>query len=102
MSTNSERLRVLAEMARARNGRLAVDWFTRAQIPRWKLILLNGQWYERERLRQRLERSRGAANRRLTVPATGRRLTNAEIEDASNTSPWRLYDPPRWRRQQRR
>lgn len=84
MNREAERLRALAKVARARNGRLAIDWITRTQKPRWHMMALDSQQYNRGRLR-------AMADRRPVVPSTSRRLTNAEMRRIRDPNPWRLF-----------
>lgn len=87
MEAAAEELRRLARVARKRNGRLEIDWISRRQKPRWKLIPLNSQWYDRRRLRNLLDRRPKPS----VVPASRRRLTQREIDDVQNDNPWRLF-----------
>jgi hypothetical protein len=80
----AERLGELAGVRRTRNGRLAVDWLSRRQVPRWRLVVLDGDWYARNGIRRR-------AAARPAVPKTGRRLTDAERADLADANPWRLW-----------
>lgn len=73
-----------AEVARFRDGRLEPDWLSRDLRPRWRMVRLNGQWYNRNRLRDRVE-ARGPQ-----VPATRRQLSNREQTNVTNTNPWSL------------
>lgn len=73
-----------AGMARFRDGRLETDWLSRDLRPRWRMVRLNGQWYNRNRLRNRVQ-ARGPQ-----VPATRRELTNAELDNVTNANPWSL------------
>lgn len=73
-----------AGVARFRDGRLEPDWLSRDLRPRWRMLRLNGQWYNRNRLRDRLE------ERGPQVPATRRALTAQELANARNTNPWSL------------
>lgn len=82
----AEQLRVLAGVARARNGRLATDWISRREKPRWKMIPLDGLWYNRERLR-RFMRARPPPP---IVPVSRRKLTSREVDAVFDTNPWRL------------
>ncbi len=79
---------MLARVARARNGRLAIDWISRRQMPRWRMLLVDGQHYDRQRLRRLLARAREAQPR---LPGATRRLTRAETEAALDPNPWRLF-----------
>jgi hypothetical protein len=85
----AERLRRLTGAARARNGRLAIDWMSRRQQPRWRMALLDGQHYNRGRLRRALEQRPPPP----AVPGSRRRMTQAELEALRDPNPWRLYDP---------
>lgn len=69
-------------MARARNGRLSVDWSSRRLRPRWHMLPLDSAWYDRSSVR---------AER--VVPDTSRPLTPDELRRVRNTNPWRLYPP---------
>lgn len=73
-----------AGVARYRNGRLEVDWLSRSLAPRWRMVRLDGQWYDRQALRDAV---RGGA---VEVPATRRRLSAEEVADAVNETPWSL------------
>ena len=68
-------------VVRLRNGRLEVDRLSRALRPHWRMVQLNGQWYDMESLRDATH-----------VPATRRRLTPAELELLRNPAPWALAD----------
>jgi len=82
-------LRGITQVHRTRNGRLQVDWLSRRSLPRYKMLALNGQWYDRRRLRDRI-RSDRAAGRRLSVPHSSRALTTAELAAATDPNPWSL------------
>lgn len=82
----AETLRDLADVARARNGRLEIDWLSRAQMPRWRMVELNGQWYDRDALRALLNRR----PRPEAVPASRRALTVAELQRVRDPAPWTL------------
>jgi site-specific DNA-cytosine methylase len=86
MEKHAEALRRLARVARMRNGRLAIDWTSRQQKPRWRMVPLDSQFYNRARLRN-------AAGARPVVPSTSRRLTPAELTRIQNTNPWSLFEP---------
>lgn len=74
-------------LARQRNGRLEVDWLTRELRPRWRMIQLDGQWYDLEGLRARLASSpRG----RPEVPGSRRALTAEELAAILDPNPWSL------------
>ena len=85
----ADTLRVLTRAARARNGRLAINWISRRQRPRWRMLRLDGDWYDRAAL-QALVRRRGAQ-----VPATRRALTAAELQELEDPNPWGLSPPRR-------
>jgi hypothetical protein len=79
----AERVRDLARVARLRNGRLEVDWLSRRLEPRWRMLALDGRWYDRARLRDWL-----AATGR---PPPGRAaLSVAERAAALDPEPWAL------------
>lgn len=68
-------------VARYLNGRLADDRMSRREVARWRLVRLDGVWYDRRRLADAL---RLAATRR--VPHSRRLLTPAdelELGDAA-------------------
>ena len=88
MADEAETLRDLAGVMRARNGRLAVDWVSRRQEPRWRMLRLDGQWYDRRRLRALL----ASRPRPEVVPASRRRLSAAELAAVRDANPWRLAD----------
>lgn len=85
----ADSLRALARMARARNGRLQINWVSRAQKPRWRMVFLDGQWYERDGLRALLDRR----PKPEVVPASRRRMTNAELRALRDPNPWGLFPP---------
>ena len=85
----AEQLRVLAGVARARNGRLEINWISRTQRPRWRMVFLDGRWYERESLGRLLDR-RPSPER---VPASRRQLTTEELWKLRDPNPWRLIPP---------
>jgi hypothetical protein len=84
-------VRDLAGTHRTRNGRLAVNWFSRRSKARWRLVPLDGQWYDRARLR-------GAVAKNRRVPHSMRPLTAEELADVLNAAPWSLAPPRRRRR----
>lgn len=67
--------------ARTRNGRPALDWLSRRSKPRWRMLALNGQWYDRNSLR---------ARRPTVVPHSRRPLTEAELATILDPNPWSL------------
>ena len=82
----AESLRRLVGAARARNGRLAVDWISRDQKPRWRMVRLDGVWYDRDALRALLDRRPPPP----AVPFSRRALTAAELRTVRNDNPWAL------------
>lgn len=78
------------QMSRTRNGRMAINWLSRRAIARWRMIPLDGQWYERGRLKTSV-----AAAPAGTVPHSRRKLTEAELRNVMNSAPWSLAP---WRR----
>jgi hypothetical protein len=82
-------LKNIAEVHRTRDGRLAVNWLSRREVARWKMMAMNGQWYDRGRLRQRV-RANANRGRAPAVPHSSRRMTNAEVAEALNANPWSL------------
>lgn len=85
----AEELRVLAGMARARNGRLEINWISRYEKPRWKMIKLDGEWYDRERLKKLLDRR---PKPEIVPGGSRRKLTAAELSLIRDTTPYSL-DP---------
>ncbi len=73
-------------LTRYLNGRLADDRLSRRQVPRWRLVRLDGVWYDRARLAERL-RSEAAARRRA-IPHSRRALTPAEIARLESPRPY--------------
>lgn len=101
-SKTAKNLQELTGVRRSRNGRLAIDWLSRRQKPRWRMVALDGQLYDRDRLRDRLQdrlRQRGTntaatvVNRAAVtvVPSTSRPLTPQEVAEVMNANPWRLF-----------
>lgn len=82
----AETLRDIAGVHRARNGRLDIDWISRSQKSKWRMVPLDGQWYNRAGL-VALVSKRPKPER---VPASRRELTNAELRDLTDPNPWRL------------
>lgn len=81
-------VRAATGVRRTRNGRLAINRLSRTAKPRWRMILLDGQWYDRDRLRALL-----AGARRTRVPHSTRELTVAELENIMDSEPWTLLPP---------
>ena len=71
-------------VARYLDGRLGDNRLSRREVARWRLVKLNGVWYDRARLAREL---RLAASRR--VPHSRRLLTPAESADLESA----LTDP---------
>ncbi len=84
-------VRAVTGVRRVRNGRLAINRLSRAAKPRWRMILLDGQWYDRDRLRALVSNTR----RRTAVPHSARALTAAELADVMDLEPWTLLPPRR-------
>lgn len=82
-------LRQLTGTARSRNGRLAIDWISRRQVPRYKMVLLDGVWYDRDDLRRVLSRR----PRPEAVPSSRRPLTAGELAGVRDPNPWSLAPP---------
>lgn len=82
-------LKGIADIHRTRDGRLAVNWLSRRQQARWRMLAMNGQWYNRGRLRNSV-RSNASRGKAPLVPHSSRRMTNAELANALNASPWSL------------
>lgn len=85
-------MRVVTGVRRTRNGRLAINRLSRTAKPRWRMILLDGQWYDRNRLRA-LVIDAQRAGRRTVVPHSLRNLTPAELANATDLQPWTLLPP---------
>ena len=77
-------VRNIAGVKRYRDGRLAINVLSRRQKPRWRMLMLNGDWYDRDRLRAELQ----AAG--FFVPQSRRPLTPNERGAARNLQPWTL------------
>jgi hypothetical protein len=73
----------LAAVRRYRNGRLAMNALSRRLKSRWRMIAIEDEWYDRERLRAELSRG-------LHVPQTRRALTQNELARIRNSFPWAL------------
>ncbi len=84
MSNRNRNVKNLADVTRYRNGRLAIDVLARRQKPRWRMLFLDGDWYDRNRLRAELARLGEF------VPQTRRALRLGEILAIRDTQPWRL------------
>lgn len=82
-------LKGIADLHRTRDGRLAVNWLSRREVARWRMLAMNGQFYDRGRLRERV-RSNARQGRVPAVPHSSRRMTNAEVAEALNANPWSL------------
>lgn len=87
-------VRNVTGVRRTRNGRLALNRLSRATKARWRMIQLDGQWYDRERLRAMTEAVQ-RSGRRATVPHSTRAMTTAELEDVLDLEPWTLLPPRR-------
>ncbi len=79
-------------MHRVRNGRLGVNRLSRREKARWRMLALNGEFYDRDRLRAALadQARRGLAA--PVVPHSRRRLTRAELDAIADPNPWRLWN----------
>ncbi len=93
-SSEADRVRDLVGIARYRNGRLGVNWLSRRQMPRWRLVSLNGTSYSRDGLRRRLEMLE-KLDRDLIVPVTRRLMTARELAAIRDPNPWSLFPPRR-------
>lgn len=80
----ARRLKELAGVARSRNGRLAVNWLSRQQKPRWRMVRMDSEWYDRDRMRD------WTIRRGEFVPVSRRALTVAELVDLRDPNPWGL------------
>lgn len=85
----AQTLRQLTGTARARNGRLAIDWISRRQEPRYKMTRLDGEWYDRDDLRRVLSKR----PRPEAVPVSRRPLTARELAGVRDPNPWSLAPP---------
>lgn len=88
MDREAQAMRAAARVMRARNGRLAVDWISRRQKPRWHMLPLDSTWYDRARLR-------ALVAARAVVPSTSRPLTPGERAAIADANPWSLHDKRR-------
>lgn len=98
MNREAQAMRAAARVMRARNGRLAVDWITRTQKPRWHMLPLDSTWYDRGRLRALVAARAGgvgAGGAGAVVPSTSRPLTRRELAAIANTNPWSLHNKKR-------
>ena len=83
---------VFADMHRTRNGRLATNRISRRAISRWRMVRLDGEYYDRARLRAALaDQKRRAPGAPPTVPHSRRRMTAFEIDDLFDPNPWVLF-----------
>ena len=85
----AEWVRELLELHRARNGRLAPDMLSRRLQARWRLLFLDGQYYDRARLRRLVER---VGRARAVVPDSRRRFGPSDWEALDDPSPWRVRE----------
>jgi hypothetical protein len=76
--------------ARYLNGRLALNWLGRRMKSRWRMVLLDGQWYDRTGIRAwikaRLDRGLGAF-----VPHSKKPLTKADMFAIYDPNPYRPF-----------
>ena len=70
------------------NGRLALNWLGRRMKSRWRMVLLDGQWYDRFGIRAwikaRLDRGLGAF-----VPHSKKPLSKADMGAIYDPTPFR-------------
>ena len=83
-------VRAVTGVRRTRNGRLAINRLSRTAKPRWRMILLDGQWYDRDLLRAMAADARRNGFR---IPHSMRALTAAELGDVTDPEPWTLLPP---------
>lgn len=69
---------------RKRDGRMEIDYFSRRLQPRWKLIKIDGVYYDRKSLANWLL-TRGAS-----VPTSRRPFTAKELENIRDPNPYGL------------
>ena len=74
----------MTEMHRTRNGRLDIDQFSRGLKPKWRMIRIDGAYFDRRKLAEWL------TTRGKFAPTTRRALTTREIEGIQDANPYRI------------
>ena len=80
-------VQALLELHRARNGRLAPDMLSRRMQARWRMLFLDGQYYDRARLRRVVTR---VGRARAVVPDSRRRMDASNFLALDDANPWRV------------
>ena len=80
----SEDISSMTDMHRTRNGRLDIDQFSRGLKPKWRMIRIDGAYFDRRKLAEWL------TTRGKFAPTTRRALTSREIEALQNANPYRI------------
>ena len=70
--------------ARYLNGRLALNWLGRRLKSRWRMVYLDGQWYDRAAIREWIA-ARRERQLAVYVPHSRRAFTDADL--------LKIYDP---------
>jgi hypothetical protein len=74
-----------AAMHRYKNGRLQIDYFSRQQRPKWSMIEIDGEYYDRDAIHKFvIDRSN------TIVPKTLRKMTKSELEAVINKNPFKI------------
>ena len=87
MNTRNVRMSDVADAAgvhRERDGRLDVDHFSRRLMPRWKMVRVDGRYFDRKALGAWLLE-------RKTSPITRRPLGARELVNATDPRPHRIF-----------
>jgi hypothetical protein len=79
----------LTGVHRYRNGRMDVDFSSRGLQPRWKLVKVDGVWYDRK------DMARWILDRGPVSPVTRRPLTPETVTNATNVAPFRIIGKAR-------
>lgn len=73
------------ELHRTRNGRLEMDYLSRTLMPRWKMVRIDGVYYDRKALADWLVR------RGPHAPSSRKALSADVIADLRNATPYRIF-----------
>lgn len=82
-----------AGMHRTRNGRLEVDQLSRRLQPRWKMVRVDGRWYDRRALAAWLLGHPGLATVPY-APASRAGIARNQVAAITDANPYRLWPPP--------
>lgn len=76
--------------ARYLNGRLALNWLGRRLKSRWRMVLLDGQWYDRAAIKAwiaaRFDRELG-----VYVPHSRKAFTDEDLRKIYDPFPYRPF-----------